>query len=257
MPLSTLIVPVLLAFTACFAARKRVDVYAALTKGAEEGLAVLLHILPTLIALLSAVYMLRASGATEALGAFLAPALDVLGIPAETAPLHEFETPRVFEGCMPVEVMAKRGPMTLAYGPLKPVGIVDPRTGKRPYAVVQLRKENNEATLYNIVGFQTNLKFGEQKRVFGMIPGLENAEFVRYGVMHRNTFINSPGKLTPWFECIAKPGLYFAGQMIGDPELVMAGCSYVVHMEKGQIKESYPLDESGSKKVLDFFRIRQ
>ncbi len=131
------------------------------------------------------------------------------------APLHEFETPRVFEGCMPVEVMAKRGPMTLAYGPLKPVGIVDPRTGKRPYAVVQLRKENNEATLYNIVGFQTNLKFGEQKRVFGMIPGLENAEFVRYGVMHRNTFINSPGKLTPWFECIAKSGLYFAGQMTG------------------------------------------
>ena len=136
-------------------------------------------------------------------------------ITAETAPLHEFETPRVFEGCMPVEVMAKRGPMTLAYGPLKPVGIVDPRTGKRPYAVVQLRKENNEATLYNIVGFQTNLKFGEQKRVFGMIPGLENAEFVRYGVMHRNTFINSPGKLTPWFECIAKSGLYFAGQMTG------------------------------------------
>ena len=136
-------------------------------------------------------------------------------VTAETAPLHEFETPRVFEGCMPVEIMAKRGPMTLAYGPLKPVGIVDPHTGKRPYAVVQLRKENNEATLYNIVGFQTNLKFGEQKRVFGMIPGLENAEFIRYGVMHRNTFINSPGKLTPWFECKKQPMLYFAGQMTG------------------------------------------
>lgn len=136
-------------------------------------------------------------------------------ISAETAPLHDFETPRVFEGCMPVEVMAKRGIMTLAYGPLKPVGIIDPHTGKRPFAVVQLRKENNEATLYNIVGFQTNLKFGEQKRVFGMIPGLENAEFVRYGVMHRNTFINSPGKLTPQFECVNKSGLYFAGQMTG------------------------------------------
>lgn len=136
-------------------------------------------------------------------------------VTAETAPLHEFETPRVFEGCMPIEIMAKRGPMTLAYGPLKPVGIVDPHTGKRPYAVVQLRKENNEATLYNIVGFQTNLKFGEQKRVFGMIPGLENAEFIRYGVMHRNTFINSPGKLTPWFECKKQPMLYFAGQMTG------------------------------------------
>ena len=136
-------------------------------------------------------------------------------ITAETAPLHEFETPRVFEGCMPVEVMAKRGPMTLAYGPLKPVGIVDPRTGKRPYAVVQLRKENNEATLYNIVGFQTNLKFGEQKRVFGMIPGLENAEFVRYGVMHRNTFIDSPRHLNSDFSFRGRDGLYFAGQITG------------------------------------------
>lgn len=136
-------------------------------------------------------------------------------ITAETAPLHDFETPRVFEGCMPVEVMAKRGPMTLAYGPLKPVGILDPHTDKRPYAVVQLRKENEEGTMYNIVGFQTNLKFGEQRRVFGMIPGLENAEFIRYGVMHRNTFINSPGKLNEWFEAKAQLGLYFAGQMTG------------------------------------------
>ncbi|MBQ5991967.1 MAG: methylenetetrahydrofolate--tRNA-(uracil(54)-C(5))-methyltransferase (FADH(2)-oxidizing) TrmFO, partial [Clostridia bacterium] len=111
-------------------------------------------------------------------------------IEAETAPLHTFETPRVFEGCMPVEVMAKRGELTLAYGPLKPVGLEV--NGKRPFAVVQLRRDNADGTLYNIVGFQTNLKFAEQKRVFGMIPGLEHAEFARYGVMHRNTFLESP-----------------------------------------------------------------
>ncbi|MBR3272116.1 MAG: methylenetetrahydrofolate--tRNA-(uracil(54)-C(5))-methyltransferase (FADH(2)-oxidizing) TrmFO, partial [Clostridia bacterium] len=118
-------------------------------------------------------------------------------ITAETAPLHSFETPRVFEGCMPVEVMAKRGELTLAYGPMKPVGLET--EGKRPFAVVQLRRDNAEDTLYNIVGFQTNLKFGEQKRVFGMIPGLENAEYARYGVMHRNTFLNSPQLLQPDF----------------------------------------------------------
>lgn len=134
---------------------------------------------------------------------------------AETAPLHGFEDPKVFEGCMPVEVMAKRGEMTLAFGPLKPVGITDPHTGKRPFAVVQLRRDNAEDTLYNIVGFQTNLKFGEQKRVFGLIPGLENAEFVRYGVMHRNSYIESPGKLSPCYELISRKGLFFAGQMTG------------------------------------------
>lgn len=134
-------------------------------------------------------------------------------ISAETAELHSFETPRVFEGCMPVEVMAKRGELTLAYGPLKPVGLeVD---GKRPFAVVQLRRDNSDGTLYNIVGFQTNLKFSEQKRVFGMIPGLEHAEFARYGVMHRNTFLESP-KLLSWdYSLRDDPLLYFAGQMTG------------------------------------------
>lgn len=134
---------------------------------------------------------------------------------AETAPLHEFETPKVFEGCMPVEAMARRGDLTLAYGPLKPVGLTDPRTGKMPFAVVQLRRDNEEGTLYNIVGFQTNLKFPEQKRVFGLIPGLENAEFVRYGVMHRNSYLESPKKLSPCYELISRPGLFFAGQITG------------------------------------------
>ncbi len=131
---------------------------------------------------------------------------------AETAKLHDFETPRVFEGCMPVEVMAKRGPLTLAYGPLKPVGLS--QDGARPYAVVQLRQDNAEGTLYNIVGFQTNLLFSEQRRVFGMIPGLENAEFVRYGVMHKNSFLPA-NVLTPHYELKARPGLYFAGQITG------------------------------------------
>ena len=134
---------------------------------------------------------------------------------AETAPLKEFETPRVFEGCMPVEIMAKRGEMTLAFGPLKPVGLKDERTDVKPFAVVQLRQDDAEGTLYNIVGFQTNLKFGEQRRVFGLIPGLENAEYARYGVMHRNTFINSPGRLDHRYNVKSTPGLYFAGQMTG------------------------------------------
>ena len=136
-------------------------------------------------------------------------------VEAETAPLHAFETPNVFEGCMPVEVMAKRGDMTLAFGPLKPVGLRDERMAGRPFAVVQLRQDNQEDTLYNIVGFQTNLKFAEQRRVFGLIPGLENAEYVRYGVMHRNTFIDSPGKLGWDYQCLNQEGLYFAGQMTG------------------------------------------
>lgn len=135
---------------------------------------------------------------------------------AETVPLHGFEDRSVFEGCMPIEIMAKRGEMTLAFGPLKPVGLVDRRTDAKPFAVIQLRREDKEGRTFNIVGFQTNLKFGEQKRVFSMIPGLENAEFVRYGVMHRNTFLNSPGKLDPAsYEVIKIPNLYFAGQITG------------------------------------------
>ena len=133
---------------------------------------------------------------------------------AETAQLHGFEDQKVFEGCMPVETMAKRGFSTLLFGPLKPVGLTAP-DGKRPYAVVQLRREDNEGWLFNLVGFQTHLKFGEQRRVFSMIPGLENAEFVRYGVMHRNTFLSSPGVLSDCFELIKRPGLFFAGQITG------------------------------------------
>jgi methylenetetrahydrofolate--tRNA-(uracil-5-)-methyltransferase len=136
-------------------------------------------------------------------------------ISAETAPLHDFEEEKYFEGCMPVEVMAKRGPKTLLFGPMKPVGLEDPRTGKRPYAVVQLRQDNAAATLFNIVGFQTHLKWGEQKRVFRMIPGLENAEFVRYGVMHRNTYINSPTALRPTYQAKKSERLFFAGQITG------------------------------------------
>ena len=134
---------------------------------------------------------------------------------AKTAPVHGFEEKKVFEGCMPVESMARRGHMVLAFGPLKPVGLPDPRTGRDPYAVVQLRQDDAAGTLYNLVGFQTRLKFLEQKRVFGMIPGLENAEFARYGVMHRNTFLNSPGLLDHHYQMISRPGLYFAGQMTG------------------------------------------
>ena len=136
-------------------------------------------------------------------------------VSAETAPLHEFEDLTVYEGCMPVEVLAKRGKDSVRYGCMKPVGLTDPRTGHRPYAAVQLRKENREGTLYNIVGFQTNLKFGEQKRVFGLIPGLENAEFMRYGVMHRNTFLNSPALLDSGFMLRGSENIFFAGQMTG------------------------------------------
>ena len=138
-------------------------------------------------------------------------------VSAERAPLHGFDAagPEVYEGCMPVEVMAGRGPDTLRFGPMKPVGLRDPRTGHRPWAVVQLRREDALGSLYNLVGFQTNLKFGEQKRVFGMIPGLENAEFVRYGVMHRNTFLNSPLVLSPDFSLRSDPDLFFAGQITG------------------------------------------
>ncbi len=143
-------------------------------------------------------------------------------INAESAPLHDFDREhfekdgfKVYEGCMPIEVLAKRGEDTMRFGPMKPVGLTDPRTGKRPYAVVQLRAENSQGTLYNLVGFQTNLKFGEQKRVFSLITGLENAEFVRYGVMHRNTFINSPKLLNRQFNMRTRESLFFAGQITG------------------------------------------
>lgn len=134
---------------------------------------------------------------------------------AEVVELHQFEKREIFEGCMPVEVMAKRGIDTLRYGPLKPMGFTDPRTGYRPYALVQLRQDNKDATIYNIVGFQTNLKFGEQKQVFSMIPGLENAEFAKYGVMHRNTFINSTKLLDRTYQLKKNKNIYFAGQITG------------------------------------------
>ena len=136
-------------------------------------------------------------------------------INAEVVTLHDFEKREIFEGCMPIEIMAKRGLDTLRFGPLKPVGFDDPRTGKRPYAVVQLRQDNKKASLYNLVGFQTNLKFGEQKRVFSMIPGLKNAEFVKYGVMHRNTYLNSPKLLDETYRFRNNHNLYFAGQITG------------------------------------------
>ena len=136
-------------------------------------------------------------------------------VKAETVVLHDFEKREIFEGCMPVEIMAKRGIDTLRFGPLKPVGFTDKRTGKRPYALVQLRQDNKEGTLFNMVGFQTNLKYGEQKRVFSMIPGLENANFVKYGVMHRNTFINSPDLLDETYNFKKNSNIYFAGQITG------------------------------------------
>lgn len=136
-------------------------------------------------------------------------------ITAEAVPLKEFEKEIFFEGCMPIEVMAARGRQTMLFGPLKPVGLVDPRTGEQPFAVVQLRQDNSAATLYNIVGFQTHLKWPEQKRVFSMIPGLENCEIIRYGVMHRNTFINSPKLLKPTYQYRGRDTLFFAGQMTG------------------------------------------
>ncbi len=137
-------------------------------------------------------------------------------VSAETAPLHDFDRPfKVYEGCMPLEVLAKRGKDSIRFGPLKPVGLTDPRTGRRPWAAVQLRRENAAATLFNLVGFQTNLKFSEQKRVFSMIPGLENAEFMRYGVMHRNTFINSPRLLNRDLSLRTDGRVFFAGQITG------------------------------------------
>lgn len=146
---------------------------------------------------------------------------------AERAPLKDFDVqnPKVYEGCMPIEVMAQRGADTIRFGPMKPVGLRDPKTGHRPWAVLQLRKENNEGTLYNLVGFQTNLKFPEQKRVFSLIPALKNAEFVRYGVMHRNTFINSPQLLNSDFSLKENKSIFFAGQITGVEGYMESGCS--------------------------------
>jgi len=136
-------------------------------------------------------------------------------VEAEIVTLHDFEKKEIFEGCMPIEIMANRGIDTLRFGPLKPVGFDDPRTGRRPYALVQLRQDDKQASIYNLVGFQTNLKFGEQKRVFSMIPGLQNAEFVKYGVMHRNTYINSTKLLDETYNLKANNNIYFAGQITG------------------------------------------
>ena len=141
---------------------------------------------------------------------------------------EEFEKEKFFEGCMPIEVMAKRGRKTMLFGPLKPVGLEDPKTGKRPYAVIQLRQDNAVASLYNIVGFQTHLKWGEQKRVFRMIPGLENADIVRYGVMHRNSFMNSPELLQQTYQSRLRDDLFFAGQMTGVEGYVESAASGLV-----------------------------
>ena len=134
---------------------------------------------------------------------------------AETAEIHGFEEKKIFEGCMPIESMARRGRMVPAFGPMKPIGLKNPKTGRQPFAVLQLRQENSNQSMFNLVGFQTRLKFPEQKRVFGLIPGLEHAEFARFGVMHRNTFLHSPGFLNERYEMIHRPGWYFAGQMTG------------------------------------------
>ena len=149
-------------------------------------------------------------------------------ITAEAAPLKEFEKEIYFEGCMPFEEMAKRGEKTLLFGPMKPVGLEDPKTDKRPYAVVQLRQDNSEGTLYNIVGFQTHLKWGEQKRIINLIPGLENANIVRYGVMHRNTYLNSPQLLEKTYKLKEEKNIYFAGQMTGEEGYVESAASGIV-----------------------------
>ncbi|WP_373419843.1 MULTISPECIES: FADH(2)-oxidizing methylenetetrahydrofolate--tRNA-(uracil(54)-C(5))-methyltransferase TrmFO [Paenibacillus] len=149
-------------------------------------------------------------------------------ITAEVAQLKEFEKEIYFEGCMPIEVMMKRGKQTALFGPMKPVGLVNPHTGELPHAVVQLRQDNAAGTLYNLVGFQTHLKWGEQKRVFSLIPGLENAEFVRYGVMHRNTFINSPKLLLPTYQFKERPNLFFSGQMTGVEGYVESAASGLI-----------------------------
>ncbi|MDT2668191.1 FADH(2)-oxidizing methylenetetrahydrofolate--tRNA-(uracil(54)-C(5))-methyltransferase TrmFO [Enterococcus dongliensis] len=165
-------------------------------------------------------------------------------IEAEVAPQKEFEKEKFFEGCMPIEVMAKRGVKTMLFGPMKPVGLEDPKTGKRPYAVIQLRQDNAAASMYNIVGFQTHLKWGEQKRVFQMIPGLENAEFLRYGVMHRNSFMNSPELLQPTYQSKKRPDLFFAGQMTGVEGYVeSAGSGLVAGLNAARLAKGEELIE--------------
>jgi methylenetetrahydrofolate--tRNA-(uracil-5-)-methyltransferase len=169
-------------------------------------------------------------------------------ISAETVALREFEDEIFFEGCMPVEVMAARGKKTLLYGPMKPVGLEDPRTGKRPYAVVQLRQDDAAGTLYNIVGFQTHLKWGPQKEIIRMIPGLENAEIVRYGVIHRNTFINSPKVLKATYQFKSRPDLFFAGQMTGVEGYVESAASGLIaginaaRLVNGQDPVEFPVE---------------
>ena len=163
---------------------------------------------------------------------------------AEIATLHEFEKKEIFEGCMPIEIMAKRGKDTLRFGPLKPVGFTDPRTGRRPYAIVQLRQDNSEGNLFNMVGFQTNLKFGEQQRVFRMIPGLEQAEFVKYGVMHRNTYIDSSKLLDNTYQLKSNANIYFAGQLTGVE-------GYVESISSGMIAGINAVEQYlGKKKVV-------
>ncbi|NOU93443.1 FADH(2)-oxidizing methylenetetrahydrofolate--tRNA-(uracil(54)-C(5))-methyltransferase TrmFO [Paenibacillus sp. LMG 31456] len=149
-------------------------------------------------------------------------------VTAEVAPIKEFEKEIYFDGCMPIEVMSKKGKQTALFGPMKPVGLMNPHTNELPYAVVQLRQDNAAGTLYNLVGFQTHLKWGEQKRVFSLIPGLENAEFVRYGVMHRNTFINSPKLLKPTYQFVNRDNLFFAGQMTGVEGYVESAASGLI-----------------------------
>jgi methylenetetrahydrofolate--tRNA-(uracil-5-)-methyltransferase len=171
-------------------------------------------------------------------------------ITAEEAPLKEFEKEVYFEGCMPIEVMAKRGRQTVLFGPMKPVGLVDPRTGKLPHAVIQLRQDNAAGTLYNMVGFQTHLKWGEQKRVFSLIPGLENAEIVRYGVMHRNTFLNSPKLLRATYQFHNKDELFFAGQMTGVEGYVESAASGLIaginagRLARGLAPIEFPLEST-------------
>lgn len=160
---------------------------------------------------------------------------------AEEAEVHGFEDKKVFEGCMPVEVMARRGRETLCYGPLKPRGLTDPRTGKEPYAVVQLRRDNREGSVYNLVGFQTHLRFPEQRRVFSMIPALHGAEFLRYGVMHRNTFLNSPRLLDRYYRLKAEPRISFAGQMTGVEGYVESAASgFLVGVETARRLRGLP-----------------
>ena len=159
-------------------------------------------------------------------------------VEAEVVTLHEFEKREIFEGCMPIEIMAKRGIDTLRFGPLKPVGFDDPRTARRPYAIVQLRQDDKQASIYNLVGFQTNLKFGEQKRVFSMIPGLQNAEFVKYGVMHKNTYINSTVLLDDTYNLKTNPNIYFAGQITGVE-------GYVESISSGLVAALSAIDDFG------------